>query len=399
MFLLPHLATVHNFSRRFLHLLQLRNEIPEPGLGNNMVRSKDPHAIERRGPALRRGQASTDHLVLPELEEDERQAARSVSAAELPPLPPDPASPRSGPGEGTAARAGQPRGREKPPAKSCAARRPRPPHRGGAASSRVLRERRRRRHVGCSPPQGPSRAAWARRGRFQAPQARAAVLPTATSTPVVSVPAPAVLPAPQPSLTVPDAFMVLPPPRPAGKERPRAPPPPVTRPPEAPPPDALSAHWLGGERDWRRQLSVSSRGGRSWLLGRVAWSGPAAVSARRQPAVPRAPLLSTVTADLRGPGAGRKRPHCTWIRLPPGLFALPWETWQGSPRRRQEPPGSPRGCSRAWRAARGTFCPVFPWETGAAGCPGAAPVDHPHTRFDGTLFFTSGPQYLRSCGP
>lgn len=162
MFLLPHLATVHNFSRRFLHLLQLRNEVPEPGLGNNMIRSKDPHAIERRGPALRRGQASTDYLVLPELEGKETQAAPGVSAAEPPPHPPDAPSPWSEPVEGAAGRAGKPKGRGKPRAQGCAARRSRPPHRGGAASSRVLRERRRRRHVGRSP---PSRAM---QGRFGA---------------------------------------------------------------------------------------------------------------------------------------------------------------------------------------------------------------------------------------
>lgn len=43
--LLIHLATVHNLSRRLFHLLQLRDEVPEPGLGDNVVRSEDPHPV------------------------------------------------------------------------------------------------------------------------------------------------------------------------------------------------------------------------------------------------------------------------------------------------------------------------------------------------------------------
>lgn len=77
-----YLATVHNFSGRLLHLLQLRNEVPESGLGDDMVRSEDPHAVQRRGRAFRRGQAAPDHLVLPQLEGHEKQAARRVSDTE-----------------------------------------------------------------------------------------------------------------------------------------------------------------------------------------------------------------------------------------------------------------------------------------------------------------------------
>lgn len=75
-FLIPHLATVHNLSRRFLHLLKLRNEVPEPGLGNNVVRREDPHAVERWGPTFRRGQAPPDHFIFPQLERNERQSRR-----------------------------------------------------------------------------------------------------------------------------------------------------------------------------------------------------------------------------------------------------------------------------------------------------------------------------------
>lgn len=67
-FAIPHLATVHNLSGRLFHLLQLRHEIPEPGLGDNVVGSKDPHPVERRSPAFRRGQTTPDHLVLPQLQ-------------------------------------------------------------------------------------------------------------------------------------------------------------------------------------------------------------------------------------------------------------------------------------------------------------------------------------------
>lgn len=44
-----------------------------------MVRSEDPHAVQRRGRAFRRGQTAPDHLVLPQLERHKSQAAPGVS--------------------------------------------------------------------------------------------------------------------------------------------------------------------------------------------------------------------------------------------------------------------------------------------------------------------------------
>lgn len=44
-----------------------------------MVRSEDPHAVQRRGRAFRRGQAAPDHLVLPQLEGHEKQVDGRVS--------------------------------------------------------------------------------------------------------------------------------------------------------------------------------------------------------------------------------------------------------------------------------------------------------------------------------
>lgn len=122
----------------------------------------------------------------------------------------------------------------------------RPPHASGESSTAAM--------FAARLPRGPGMAAQKPLSSAASPRRR---LPRAAST-SVSAPVPAVPPAPRPSLTVPDAFMVLPPPRPAGKERPNTPPPPVTRPPAVPPPPVLPAHWLGGERHWRRQPSVSA---------------------------------------------------------------------------------------------------------------------------------------------
>lgn len=299
-----------------------------------MVRSEDPHAVEGRRRALGRGQASPDHLVLPQLERDERQAARSASPSATPAQPPrsrpraSPSGPATGrprgthrsereqaiPGEREEADHRRRRmGRRAQPCRPPIAAPPppgaaRPPHAScGSGAAAMLAARL---------PQEPGGAAWARKGRSLAPQARAAALPTAAYGPSPGAgPSPGRAPAPRPSLTVPDAFMLLPPPRPAGKERPRAPPPPVTRLPAAPPPAVLSAHWLGGERDWSRQPSVSARGGRRWAPGRQGPRGsvrarPAAAGLRgaRRSARPAAEASSA--AGPHAAGTGRKRPGC-----------------------------------------------------------------------------------------
>lgn len=243
------------------------------------------------------------------------------------PVPARAAPPRAGPAERIAARESRPsqgKGKRQTTGAggwaggpSRAARRSPPPPPPGAA---------RPPHASCGSgaaamlaarlPQEPGGAAWARKGRSLAPQARAAALPTAAYGPSPGAgPSPGRAPAPRPSLTVPDAFMLLPPPRPAGKERPRAPPPPVTRLPAAPPPAVLSAHWLGGERDWSRQPSVSARGGRRWAPGRQGPRGsvrarPAAAGLRgaRRSARPAAEASSA--AGPHAAGTGRKRPGC-----------------------------------------------------------------------------------------
>lgn len=153
-FLILHLAAVHNLPRGLLHLLQLRNEVPEAGLGDDMVRSEDPHAVQRRGRAFRRGQAAPDHLVLPQLERHEhRRPAVSECAAEPRPRPPrdKPAAPR----RNNATRGAQTRGGQSP-SQHRAGRSPRGaaadlgPHRAGApppppcwplAASRARRRR------------------------------------------------------------------------------------------------------------------------------------------------------------------------------------------------------------------------------------------------------------------
>lgn len=43
--------------------------------------------------------------------------------------------------------------------------------------------------------------------------------------------------------------------------------------------------------------------------------------------------------------------------------------------------------------------PVVPWETGAAGYRGVAPVDRPPPPFDGIHFVAAGPERGRSCAP
>lgn len=53
-----------NFTIRLLDLLQLREEIPEAGLCNNIVGSKDAHAVKFRGWVGIGGQMAADDLVL-----------------------------------------------------------------------------------------------------------------------------------------------------------------------------------------------------------------------------------------------------------------------------------------------------------------------------------------------
>merc|ERR1711911_422389 len=59
------LLDADNFASGFLELAKLSQEVPETGFGNNVVRSKNPHAVQRRiGLLLGRQLASDDFVFL-----------------------------------------------------------------------------------------------------------------------------------------------------------------------------------------------------------------------------------------------------------------------------------------------------------------------------------------------
>lgn len=60
-------TTVDSLSIGLLHLPQLRDKVPEARFSHHVVRSEDPHAIERRGWVLHRGQEAPNDFVLPKL--------------------------------------------------------------------------------------------------------------------------------------------------------------------------------------------------------------------------------------------------------------------------------------------------------------------------------------------
>lgn len=60
-------TTVDSLSVGLLHLPQLRDKVPEARFSHHVVRSEDPHAIERRGWVLHRGQEAPNDFVLPKL--------------------------------------------------------------------------------------------------------------------------------------------------------------------------------------------------------------------------------------------------------------------------------------------------------------------------------------------
>lgn len=63
-----HQATVDDLSGGLLHLPQLGDEVPEAGLGHDMVGGEDPHPVERGGRVLGRGQQTPNNFILPKLE-------------------------------------------------------------------------------------------------------------------------------------------------------------------------------------------------------------------------------------------------------------------------------------------------------------------------------------------
>lgn len=64
---LPHQTTVDGLAGRLLHLPQLRDEVPEAGLGHHMVGGEDPHAVQGRSGVLGGGQKTPDHFIFPQL--------------------------------------------------------------------------------------------------------------------------------------------------------------------------------------------------------------------------------------------------------------------------------------------------------------------------------------------
>lgn len=66
-------ATVDCLSGGLLHLPQLGDEVPETGLGHDMVRGEDPHPVQRGGRVLGRGQQTPNDFVFPKLCRDGRR--------------------------------------------------------------------------------------------------------------------------------------------------------------------------------------------------------------------------------------------------------------------------------------------------------------------------------------
>lgn len=59
-----YLVQAHDLPVRLLDLLQLGEEVPETGLGNDIVRGEDAHAVELRGGLAVGGQMAPNDLVL-----------------------------------------------------------------------------------------------------------------------------------------------------------------------------------------------------------------------------------------------------------------------------------------------------------------------------------------------
>lgn len=69
-------ATVDGLSRGLLHLPQLGDEVPEAGLGHDVVGGEDPHPVQRWGRILGRGQQTPDDFVLPKLFDRQERSVR-----------------------------------------------------------------------------------------------------------------------------------------------------------------------------------------------------------------------------------------------------------------------------------------------------------------------------------
>lgn len=68
----PYQTTVDGLAGRLLHLPQLRDEVPEAGLGHHMIGGEDPHAVQGRSGVLGGGQKTPDHFIFPQLSSKEQ---------------------------------------------------------------------------------------------------------------------------------------------------------------------------------------------------------------------------------------------------------------------------------------------------------------------------------------
>lgn len=389
-----------------------------------MVRSEDPHAVEGRRRALGRGQASPDHLVLPQLERDERQAARSASPSATPAQPPR-SRPRASP-SGPAT--GRPRGTHRsereqaiPGEREEADHRRRrmgrraqpcrppiaapPPPRSGAASSRVLRERRRR-HVGRSPPSRAGRgclgaqrplscAASPRRrppnGRLRSqsrcrPQSRPCPRAPAFTHGARRLHAAASSAARRKGKAACAAASRHPP---AGSPAPGRP----VRP-------------LAGRRARLEQAAVSLRPRRPALgsgPAGAAWLSPGPAGGGGVEGSSALGQAGRGSQQCRGPACCRYRSEEARLCVTPspaGPARVAAEDVAGRPQAEAASAAFPAGQRPGVEGLSGEpLSPVVPWETGAAGYRGVAPVDRPPPPFDGIHFVAAGPERGRSCAP
>lgn len=332
------------------------------------------------------------------------------------PVPARAAPPRAGPAERIAARESRPsqgKGKRQTTGAggwaggpSRAARRsPPPPPRSGAASSRVLRERRRR-HVGRSPPSRAGRgclgaqrplscAASPRRrppnGRLRSqsrcrPQSRPCPRAPAFTHGARRLHAAASSAARRKGKAACAAASRHPP---AGSPAPGRP----VRP-------------LAGRRARLEQAAVSLRPRRPALgsgPAGAAWLSPGPAGGGGVEGSSALGQAGRGSQQCRGPACCRYRSEEARLCVTPspaGPARVAAEDVAGRPQAEAASAAFPAGQRPGVEGLSGEpLSPVVPWETGAAGYRGVAPVDRPPPPFDGIHFVAAGPERGRSCAP